>query len=390
MSDPHPEAAPKRSRWRRLLRLVWRIGLVVLGLLLILRLSHPLWLPGLVERLAAKRGLSLTYEDLDLELHLGRVSLTRVEVRQSPPKGDASDASAVEADATPLALLEHLNLDLDVSALFLADLRLHRAVVDGLELLLERDASGRWNLEPLMTAAAEPSADPGDDEPAESAPTESARADNADALEPRALDLGAPLQIDAALVHGLRVHLRDALAVPALDTELELNIAVRDIGHPERPLRFDIDGWSQELLGHLSLQATLRSGERTLRADGQVSMEELKLARLGPYLELVGLRPCAEELRFETRFHANLQPLTDNEVDLGGTLELQEFDLATERGPAVKLGTVAATIGRASTRAAIVDELIVRGLRMNAARSSGGGLQLAGIELGPSNAQPGS
>ncbi|MCP3916793.1 MAG: DUF748 domain-containing protein [bacterium] len=368
------------SRWRLWRRRLLRIGLVLIALLVLIRVTIPLWLPPTLDRLVAGRGLALAYDDLDLSVAGGRLDLRGVRLSPRPEDEQQDDARPL-----PLVGLEYLGFDLDVSALLTGTVRVHRVDVDGLRIEIERDASGRWNFEDHLPAA-------DSDEPAEAdaeSPTESSTREGAEeAAEPRPLDFGVPLELTALGVRSVRVHLIDALADPPLDTHIDLDVALTDVGHPTQPLRLSVAGWAPELLDALRVEVHATLGERTVDARIGVNVAGLHVRRLAPYLAAAGIRPEAKQLDLSLDVDVDLAPTGAETVDLAGSAHLRHLALRADLEEALALDAATIEVTSASTAAASVASVTLEGLRARAARLADGTLRVAGLDFVGTGAAP--
>jgi len=124
-----PEATRGR-RWRR--RFLWCAG-IGLVLLLVVRVVGILLLPTVLEHVARGYRLKCEYERLDLALLRGDAELWNL--RLAPEEG-----------GTPYVVAEYCGLDVSTLNLLRGRLVVHRLEADGLDLNLERDASGGFEL----------------------------------------------------------------------------------------------------------------------------------------------------------------------------------------------------------------------------------------------------
>lgn len=371
--DTAPAAGERPSRGARIRRGLWRwtkrIVLALVVLLLLVRVSHPLWLPPVLDRLVASRGLALEYRDLDLSVLGGRVDLSRVTLA---PRAE-EDASPEVAPLPPIAVVEYVGLDLDVSALFTGAIVVHRAVVDGVRLEVERDADGAWNFERYLAA--------GEEEVAADASEATKVADAEAPAEEAPLDFGLPVRVEAAALHGLRLHLVDALAAPPLDTVFHLDVAVVNLGDEELPTRIDVLGGAPELLDALRVEARARLGERLLDVEADVAVSGVRARRLAPYLAALGVEARAERIDFDAALAVDLAPREGDELLTTGEVRVRDVRLTADVEEALAVDAVTLEIEAASTRSAVLPLVSVRGVRGNAARRADGVLRVAGLDL---------
>ncbi|QDV06805.1 hypothetical protein Poly30_23200 [Planctomycetes bacterium Poly30] len=390
--------ARESSRSRRAVRGIWRwtkrIVIAVAVVLLIARATIGLWLPSLANRVAAPYDLHVTWEDLDLSilgLSLDLMGLRVVPLPETELAGDERDQYL--ATAQPLARLDDLGLDADVSALFRGDIRVHRVEVGGLETWLSRDAEGAWNFERHLPTPAPAGSEPEEATTVEPPKIEEAAdaAEEAPAADPSAIDFSSPVEISTIDLHGIRVHLNDALAKPTLDTVFDLHASIRDVGHPERPIQARITARAEHVLDALLLTAEADLGEAKLLVDLNFEVDGVGLRTLAPYLALVGIEPSASKLNARVGASVDLTPLAratgandsedDDVVDLGGTLTLRNVSVDADGEVAVLLLPTTVVVNRARTTAYDLESAVVSGLRAQATRLPGGTMRVAGLDF---------
>lgn len=362
----------KRTGFRRVLRWIRNLVLGLIALLVIAVLTQSLWLPKLVGKLAADQGLDVRYDDLDLWPLGGALSLTGVQVRELPPEG--SDPAS--ADAQPLLLrLDYLHADADISALLTGDLRVHRVEIDGVDAWLARDADGAWNFDPLLARwAADSEASTTDDEPEEAPP-------EAEPEEPKPWDLRSPVRVDAVRAQGLRLHFADALAEPALDTRLDLHLAISDIGVADTPARLMLSADAPEVLDGLRIDGTVDTSESELAARLAVDLFGLHLPRIQHLLASAGIQPVADQHAFRLQLEADLSVPEPDPHSLTGELRVREVALTADLQPALTLAELRVPLERLAPDALSLGDTLLSGLAAGAERGADGVLRVAGLDL---------
>ena len=76
------------------------------------------------------------------------------------------------------------------------------------------------------------------------------------------VDLTPPIKVDIFLLQQVRVHLRDPLLKPALDTEIEMNMRLTDVGSAVEPTRFVMDLNSDPILDALRIEGQATTQNR--------------------------------------------------------------------------------------------------------------------------------
>ncbi len=350
----------RSSKLRRLWRWTWRGAFVLFALLVLARVTHPLWLPSVLDRVVADRGLELEYRDLDLSVLGGRVELTHLRLA---PRGSSEGEAA-----PPLVLIHHADLDLNVLALLTGDIVVRRAVVDGLDVELELDSAGKWNFERYLAPTEGESPDQeaiAEAEPATDGP----------------LDFRLPFVVEDAGLHGVRVHLVDALADPPLDTIAHLDASIVDLGHPERPMRFEVQGSAEELLDVLRIHGGATAGERALDANLVVELRGLHARQLAADLERLGIRPHAEGIDGTARVSIVLSPREGDAMGTAGELRVEDVALRADLSESVALDELVVEVGRMTKRSVELPRVHTRGVRGAAQRLEDGALRFAGLDL---------
>ncbi len=354
--------AVQPPRRRRVLRRLGRIALWLLALAVLLRLALVPAVPFALARVGAAHGLEVTLEDLRLSFLRGTLHLRGLAVRPA--------AGADEVPAPPLLELDLLDFDLDLPALVRGRLRVVRAEVDGLHLLVERDAHGRlaW----LEALASDGRDDARTDEP--EAP------DDEDAGPGEAR---LPFELVQGRLQQVRVVLRDAAVEPPIDVELELHLRAAHLGSPDRPGEVNLVLHSRQVCDGLSLAGTLAEHGGGLAAEFLLAGRGLRARPIAPWLASLGLRPDAQRWDFGLALSASLAG-TDAEGRGGApraALELRDLDLRADGEIALALGALELRADGLGTDVPRVELLRAAGLRVEAERLAGGELAFAGLAL---------
>lgn len=245
-------AAERPGCLRRLVRFGVRATVVVLVVLLAVRLTLPLWLPGVVERATAGSDLDVQWGELDLRLLAGDIELRDVVVTTL----DHTQGSE------PLATVDYLAADLAMRDLLTGHVRLRRVSVGRAEVHLERDANGAWNL---------PNPAPSEEE------------DEEEADEPAGpADFGLPLELDRLDVAALQLTVDDALEQRFLF--MEAAVEATDLGRAGEPGVLRVDVRAPGVLSDLRLEAAVDTPRVTglagLEGDGPRALDVTFQGRL--------------------------------------------------------------------------------------------------------------
>ena len=230
MSAPEPQtqataSAKRPGCLRRMVRFGVRAALLALVLLLALRATLHLWLPGVVERATAGADLDVRWGELDLRLLAGDIELRDLVVTTL----DHAEGSE------PLATVDYLAADLAMRDLLTGNLRLRRVSVGRAEVHLERAATGAWNL-PAPAPAEEAEAE---EEEAPTGPT----------------DFGLPLELDRLDVAALQLTVDDRLEERYLF--MEAAVEATDLGRDDEPGVLRVDVRAPGVLSDLRLEAAV-------------------------------------------------------------------------------------------------------------------------------------
>ena len=358
-----PPLSRKRRLWRGLVRFC--MGLAIL--LLILRVSLPLWLPTVLDRVGASLGLQIRYGELDLRLFAGDLELRDLVVTTLP----TADAAPSDSEPRALARVDYLAADLGMLDLFDGNVRVRQVSVGRADVVLERTADGAWNL-PAMPSDPEAPKDEPEADPAGPAdfrlPLWIDRVDVAalsltvdDLVENRHiyLEAGAEL-LDLGRVDQtgqLRVDMR----APGLFQDMRLTVDVTQpavtldgyTGTPPRALELDFTGALTDLNPDAVAEWVPDLGAFSKELDGALA-GHLKIAATdalgGARTELVVRKLQANALGDEGASVAGLQTLT----------------MVHEHGP------------NGRTR---IGPVVMDGLSFQAGRGANGMLRFLGFEL---------
>ena len=365
-----PTAVKKRGRWRRWLKRIVVIGVV---LAVVLRLALPLALPSIVRSVAGKKGLEVSWEKLDLSLLGGSLELWHLDARWKAQEGREPGTGE------PIAQLEYVTVDTDVSALFSGDLKLHRVEADGVDLFLDREADGSWALARL---AGEPS-------PAAEQPRDE---DSAASAEPEAglIDFALPIEIAALRLQHLRVSLRDGRRPEQEAIVLDLSARVSDVGCEDRPARLQVLAHSPQVLDVLRVEGEVATAGPSLDAELEIEVGGLRPGPVEGLLTEAGLRPVAESLSFSMATRVGVAVENAEATSANAEVSMDGLRLRADLEEAVALDQLQVEVAQLS-RSAIAGLVVqAKGMRGQAALTSEGLLRVAGLELLPTggDAQP--
>lgn len=373
MTDEPSRTDSRPGLLRRLLRLARRILLVVLVILVITRITMGLWLPPVARSAAKGAGVHVEWADLDLSL-LG-LSIDVTGLRVVPLRGDdgAERTGDELAAAQPLARLDDLGLDVDASALLTGTLRVHRVEASGLDLWLSRDGEGVWNVQRLTPPAED------DEQAPEVADDDEQTAEASPPGEPGPVDFTSPAEVGSVTLAGLRVHLDDRFVEPALDTTLEANLFLRDVGHEVRAAELGVELRAAGLLDVATVRGEVDARGSELDADLGVDVAGIDLDALAPYLAPMGIAPVAHRLGTGLSLRAELGAADGQPV--AGTLRLADVEVRADGEVELAAPDVEVTITSLATSAVHVAEIAMTGGSAGAERLADGTLRAVGFDL---------
>ena len=347
------------SGLRQLLGVRWvRVVLVVFALLLLARAGMGLLLSRAINRLAAPRGLVCEWRDIDASLLTGRGEVRFLELR---PRTEGEPEPAILA-------LEYAVFHLELVPLLLGELRLRRAEVDGVDLLIERDAQGAWNLArhmPLEEVLELLEAPAEEREPAETKP----------------LDLRPPLAIEALRVQNARLHLTDATVSPALSVVLEANAALSGLLTSDDDARFSATLVAPGALDGAHVDGSLRWTDHGMRLELAAQAGGLRLPVFAPWLAELDIHPVEVEVGGTARAELDLEVVGEARDTLRAKLALFDLKLSEGGAESLALDRLDLQLDELSEGGARVPLIELAGLRGRASLEAHGALRIAGIEL---------
>lgn len=341
----------KKRRWKRLLVVA---GGTLLALLLLARvLVHPL-LPPLLESAAEGQGYRCSYDRLELSLLTGDVELWHLLLQ---PLEDDHE----------IVHVEYVRADLSMWDLFAGNLVVRRLEVDGLDVDLERTATGelRWLKRPATT---ELEADaPG------SAPPE---ATGPPALPPR-------IEVNALRLQHLRVRLKDDFLSSPQTLQLDGSLRISNLMSAQRPTRITAEFATQPNPLWIALEGTAQFGEQEITTDLQARIHLVDTKAWTPYLEPAGLRAVGSQLSVQAGLRATLRQTGASDSPLAAEVQLADLGVSQDGVPSLRLQQLHVKIADLGASSFQVEEVRVRDLYGEAHRNTAGNLEFAGFEQLP-------
>jgi hypothetical protein len=347
-----PEPKPRRRWWRRIF---WTLLLLVIAA----RIALPFALAWVADSYAKELGLTCRWREFRLGILAGELRVQGLELHARNEQGEPSGEALLRVDL--------LGVDLRTTKLFSGELDLALAELDGVDLRVERREDGGF-----VWAGDLPSAS-AESDPAPTSATPTAPA------EP--FDFRLPLGIDVLRAQHLRVHVIDHSASTPLDTWLEANLRVNDLGRGDRAGRVELHAHGPALLDEFALDGTLGTGPRLLDARFALRVRGLRCRPLAGLLGTLGITPRAERIDGEFTLVAGVTPNAADAQAIDARLTLERCALRADDVVGFALSAFDAH-GAALRRDRIALEgIALRGLRARAATRADGALAVLGFEL---------
>ena len=329
---------------RRLLR--WT--LVVLAVVLLARLTLPLWLSPVLTMLAGAAGFDLHCESLRVSLHDGRIQMTRVHL------------AARDQEQSGLTDLrwEHAEIDLALRQLWRGRLHADTVTVRGADVTLR--------LPPAATAgppASAPASPPVG--PAPAAAT--------------ALDFSLPCAVSSLSLADLALTLQPAAGgtEPAVQVTGHLN--GYDLGHATRPNRLSLLVHSPTALDTLRIEANWTGALRQLRGSMALHVVGLRPRAAAGLCRALGITPLADTVGCALAADVDLGPSPGHATASTGDLRISRLHAAADREPCLDLEEATTRLASWDTAHLALGDTTIRGLFAHAGRDGEHGLVACGL-----------
>ncbi len=360
---------------RELLAVRWVRWLVLFGLVLVLgRLFLEFALARTVSVLASQRELECHWEELELSLLGGRGEVRRLEVR------------AREADRErPLLLeVEYAVFDLGILDLLRGRLTIERVEVDGLDAYVERDSEGEWNLERHLAAAETLSVIEADPQ----APASRGSAPEARDGRAQPFRLAPPLAVSALRLQHARLNLVDHTQDPPGRHRFEASLGLSNLGIGERPVRFTLALFAQEVLDGAHIDGEALWGEESIRLQARLQAGGLRPSALAAYLAELGWEARCDSLAARGEIALEVAVEGPDRDRVRAEFTLRELSLGADGGKDFGLGTLRFELKSFTRESAALGQLSLEGIRAHLALEADGALKVAGLARLPRPALP--
>jgi hypothetical protein len=368
-SPPPPPPAEVRSRGvlRSILRWTWRVALVLVALVVLIRVTLPYLAPYFARKAGEPLGLDVRLDDLSLALLAGDIELRGLDVRPAEGQGMATDR--------PLFAVEYLAIDVAVTDLLDGIVRVRHVDIDGVAASVERRADGSLALpRDLEAKLAEPPAAVDEDETEEPA------------AEPEPYDFTLPVTVDRVTLKHFKLEARDGAVTPALERTLALELRLQHLGVPGRPFGFELRAAVPQLVDALRIVVDGAAEGAAAHVDLDFELAGIHLEPLIPYLEPLGITTAAHSLDFAFAAGVVLDSARKPPEELGLTFELERLQLLADLEESFALDRLLVAVPELGKRRIDVREILVAGLRGKARRLDDGRLRVAGLILDPAAA----
>lgn len=347
---------PEGRKGRRVRRLV-KIAAWMLLVLVVLRIALGVALPHIADKVAQGFDMTCSWERLDLSILTGNIELWHL---------DARTAGGNE----PIAEMEYCRVDLDLSALLGGRVVVRRVEVDGLDVMLARNAAGEFEIAERF----------GGDETVVEAAVETD-----DEREP--IDFTLPVEIKALRLQHAHIYLRDESVTPVFEERLDFNLRVSSLGSDERLSRFELILSAPDLLDRFVIEGTGSARNKSIEADLCLQVRGLRPHEAIGYLEPLGIEPVARTVSADCNVSLRTAAALPWFDAFSAHLLIDGIRLAADGQEAIALDHVelaAPAVGRDATGAGFAEiaQVVIADSRASAERYPTGELLVAGFKLG--------
>ena len=248
--------------------------------------------------------LHCTYEQLSVSLLTGDAELWHLVLKPSE-------------DEELLAHVEYCRVDVSMATLLARRLVVRRIEIDGMDINVTRAKDGTFLQFQHFLNVLETKKSRGVVASTEMTATPASRGE---------IDLTPPFKLDALRLQHVQVNFRDESLSPALESRLDMNVRLSDLGSEKRKTRFQIILSSPPVLDQLVVEGTGSSLGMDLLADMKLVVNGLHAQSLKDYLATLGISPVAESLAFSCSGQIRTQGI---EVTLNDEFRSSEDQITT-------------------------------------------------------------
>jgi hypothetical protein len=359
---PAAEAKKRKPRnWRRrILRTLVAVCILIIGFRILLSLI----LPSVLNRVAGYYGMSCDYQRLELNMLNGDAGIWGMEFR--PVEG-----------GSPIVQTDYCHGNISVMDLLRGKLVAYRVEADGVEMNIDRTADGRI---PLLDRFVKSTA----------SAAASSSTPVATSAQPRTIDLTSPLQLDAFRLTHLQVHFHDLSVSPVLDTVLQMDVRLSDLGSPSQPAKFEMSIESDPLLESLQVDGEGRSAGKTLDAIFHARVRGIHPKAIAPYLQPLGIDPVADRITMQADVHLHTDAAPNNAEGFTGSAVFDNMFASADGREALALDHFTLAADVIDPKSIRLGKLELSGVRATGERAADGNIAICGVEWNPKGNSPAS
>jgi hypothetical protein len=324
--------------------------IVIAALVLVLRVLVAVAFPLVLNRVVAFYNLSCTYDRVNLSMLDGDLNLYNLTIRPKEGGEEIAHADYVFGNISPLELLR-------------GRLFVYRLETDGINLVIDRTADGRV---PLIDRLFPPT---------------TVSKTTATPTQPRTLDLQAPLHVEAFRLSYTNLTINDQSVSPPLQTQVQVNVRVSDLGSTRGPTSFDLSVSADKLLDELRLSGQAKASAQSLDANMQVQVRGLRPGPAAGYLAPFGIRPVCDQIAMQMQATVKATPSATVAGAATGTVSIDDLGVGADNQQAVAVKHLQIDIDSIDTTAAHIAQVMLNGAKLHTTRSAQGAPGVCGFEL---------
>jgi hypothetical protein len=261
----------KSRRWSR--RLLW-ILTIFIAIIVILRLVLWVSLPWILNRTIKSYNLQCKYERLDFSILTGDAELWHMELKPTDSNDSFVYIEYCKAEVSLITLLSHQFV-------------IPRIEIDGMDVSITRDSNGQFpQLQRFISHS----------QVKEKEVVTSVTAPADANLPPKEIDLTPPVKLDAMRLQHVQLNFRDESISPVLESRLDMNVRLSDLGSNKRKTRFQITISSPPVLDQFVMEGTGSCKGMDLLAEVKFFINGLHPHLINDYMAGLGISPYADSI----------------------------------------------------------------------------------------------
>ncbi|MCB9920311.1 MAG: DUF748 domain-containing protein [Planctomycetes bacterium] len=366
------QKAAQRPRpwWRRLAK----ISVITLAILVVARVILAVAMPWIVDAAVRGFGLRASYDSLGLSLLGGSVEVTNLVLRTR------TDDSHADAKSAPVADVDRILFDLDVSRLLTGRIAIHDVDVNGVVADLRRDAKGRITLgeqavlfDPNSPAAAATEAE--------------------ESAERPVFDFTSPVECSLFRIAALHVDWSDATLAEPLQLAIDAELRLENLGHADEPALLAAKVAIHDVVAALRVDGELTALGSELHAHTDLRLDGLRPARIRPLLDSFGIELHADEVDASLSANAEILPFEPDPEDarkpvgeVRGEFSVTDVWIRRDRDVPLRLDALEVALRNASSQRIAIEAIGVRSPHLDVQRREDGRLVLGFVSIVPTTA----